>query len=267
MKLGIFDSGLGGLIITKAIRDVLPAPDIIYLGDTLHLPYGNRSIEAITHYTRRAIEHLFALDCKLVVIACNTASAAALRHLQQEWLPAHYPDRNIIGVIVPTLEATIEAGYKNIALIATNRIVNSGVYQEELNKINNLIELHQKATPLLVPLIEQGGEPWLKDVLQSYLKDFNAPQALILGCTHYPALKRTVREIMGPQVDIISQDDIVPAKLVDYLDRHPEYMNAITQNGETQFLVTDITDSYCVAAQKLYGEDIKIEKTIINDEH
>lgn len=264
MKLGIFDSGLGGLLITKAIREKLPNPDIVYLGDTLHLPYGNRSEEAITTYTRGAMVHLFEEhDCKLIIIACNTASAAALRNLQQNWLPKHYPDRNIIGVVVPTLEAAIEKGYKDIGLIATSYIVNSGIYQEELSKIDESIRLSQTATPLLVPLIEQGGEEWLEDILKSYLNSFDKDktEALILGCTHYTSFTRTAQKIMGDHTNVISQDEIIPDKLRDYLTRHPEYADHISQNGETTFFVTDLTQNYIDAAHKLYGKAINIQKT------
>ena len=264
MKLGIFDSGLGGLLITKAIRSALPAPDIVYLGDTLHLHYGNRSEGAITDYTRNAMAHLFdAHDCKLIIIACNTASAAALRNLQQNWLPEHYPDRNILGVVVPTLEAAIDAGHKKIGLIATSYIVDSGVYQEELSKLDDEIELVARSTPLLVPLIEQGGEDWLEDVLASYLKAFDGQgiESLILGCTHYPSFTRTAEKLIGAGVDVMGQDKIIPAKLVDYLQRHPEYADAMTQGGKTEFLVTDLTDNYKQAAQRIYGADITIHKT------
>lgn len=264
MKLGIFDSGLGGLLITKSIRSALPDIDIVYVGDTLHLPYGNRSKEAVYMYTCRAMEHMFSLGCKLIVIACNTASAAALRKLQQEWLPQNYPDRNILGVVVPTLETAIEKGFKRLGLIGTNYIVHSGIYEDELVKISPDIRMTAKATPLLVPLIEHDGLIWAEDVLDYYLSPFlkDKIQCLLLGCTHYPYLKPQIRKILGRKIKLLSQDDIIPGKLSDYLQRHPEYSEAITQNGVLDVLVSDLTESYCKAARALYGEDISIRKTV-----
>jgi glutamate racemase len=264
MKLGIFDSGLGGLVISKAIQARMPDLDILYLGDTLHLPYGKRSHEAIYMYTERAMRHMFEQGCKLIVIACNTASAAALRRLQQEWLPVHYPDRNIIGVVVPTLEAAVEQGYKKIGLIGTSFIAQSNIYQEELSKISPQITLLQKATPLLVPLIEDGGLRWAPEVLAHYLQDFIRAQieCLILGCTHYPFLKDQIRQVLGPDVFLLSQDDIIPAKLENYLKRHPEYGGQISQGGAAEFYVSDLTPSYAEAARTIYGHHINIHQTV-----
>jgi len=263
-KLGIFDSGLGGLILTKAIRDHLPDPDIIYLGDTLHLPYGNRSMEAIMMYTKRAMTALFEEhDCRLVVMACNTASAAVLRKLQQEWLPEHYPERNIIGVIVPTLEEALERGYRRIGLIGTNFMVTSGIFEEELKKLDSEIEIVTQATPLLVPLIENKGNAWIEDVLRSYLAVFEEKpiECLILGCTHYAYLKPYLQNVLPSGVDVISQDEIIPLKLESYLSRHAEYNDVIGKNGKTEFYVTDLTDNYVQTAHEIYQSDIQILKT------
>ncbi|MGQ0527489.1 MAG: glutamate racemase [Alphaproteobacteria bacterium] len=264
MKLGIFDSGLGGLAITKSIRDALPDIDIIYFGDTLHLPYGNRSEDTIYLYTQRCMEYLFQQDCKLIIIACNTASASALRRLQQEWLPKNHPDRNIIGVIVPTLEAALDAGCKKIGLIATNHTITSDVYTQELGKIDPSIQMIGKATPLLVPLIENDGMKWAPGVLEDYLQPLleQKIECLILGCTHYVCLK----DILGPLmngVKILSQDDIIPQKLAYYLTRHPEYSDAISRNACIEFRVSDVTDNYCNAARAIYGADIQINKAIL----
>ncbi len=262
MKLGIFDSGLGGLLITRAIREKIPDIDLVYFGDTLHLPYGNRSDEAIFDYTRAAMEHLFRQDCKLVVVACNTASAAALRRLQQTWLHQAWPGRNIIGVVVPTLEVAIERGYKTLGVIGTSYMMRSNVYREELRKINPDIKIVQKATPLLVPLIENDGLLWAESVLEHYLSSLleEGIECLILGCTHYPFLRKSIAKITGPAIDLISQDDIIPAKLEDYLNRHPEYNNFISRTGRAEFHVSDLTDNYYKAARTIYGDDILVEK-------
>lgn len=261
MKLGVFDSGLGGLLITKAIRERMPDIDTVYLGDTLHLPYGNRSQEAIYFYTRGAMEFLFRQDCKLIVMACNTASAAALRQLQQEWLPEFYPDRRILGVVVPTLEAAIQGGHRSIGLLATNYIVRSNIYGEELQKIDPGIALHPIAAPLLVPLLENDGMDWVEPVLQRYLKTVEGRglDSLILGCTHYPLIKREVQSLL-PGVTLISQDDIIPPKLEDYLSRHPEIASKIDRNGKSVFYVSDITDGYNRAAERLHGHTIHLQK-------
>ena len=251
MKLGIFDSGLGGLLIAKSIRHALPDIDMVYFGDTLHLPYGNRSAETIYNYTKRAMNFLFEQECNLIIVACNTASATALRRLQQDYLPnSPYKDRRILGVVVPTLECAIEAGYKRLGLIATNYTVKSNVYAEELLKLDPDISIIQESTPLLVPLIENNGMQWIPSVLEHYITPLTKQgiECLVLGCTHYPFLKAQIQQIIGEDIALIAQDEIIPARLVDYLARHPEISNPMTQGGETEFLVSDITDGYKDAA-------------------
>ncbi len=265
MKLGIFDSGLGGLLIAKSVRRQMPDLDITYFGDTLHLPYGNRSKEAIYEYSKRAIEFLFEQqDCNLIITACNTVSASALRMLQQSYLPnSRYSNRRIIGVVVPTLECAIDAGYKNIGLIATNYTVSSNVYEEELQKIDPQIRLFQENAPLLVPLIENDGMQWLPSVLEHYLTPLlnSNIECLILGCTHYPFLKNEIRKIIGDNIAIIAQDEIIPLKLKSYIKRHPEISDKITHNGKSKFIVSDLTKGYGNAAYKIYGEKIDIKES------
>jgi glutamate racemase len=260
MKLGIFDSGLGGLVITKAIRQRMSDIDILYFGDTLHLPYGNRSDEAIYMYTQRAMNYMFEQNCALIVIACNTASATALRRLQQTWLPQAWPGRNIIGVVVPTLEAAIEKGHKKLGLIATHYSIKSNAYAQELQKIDPSIELVQTATPLLVPLIENDGLKYVDSVLCDYLNPMvrQGIECLVLGCTHYPFLKPQIQNVIGSNIELLSQDDIIPGKLSDYLVRHPEY--EISRHGKTEFIVSDLTDNYVKAAEGLYGSRLSIAK-------
>lgn len=263
MKLGVFDSGLGGLVMAKAIRDRLPDIDMLYYGDTLHLPYGNRSSDTIYNYSRNAVERMFERDCNLIVIACNTASATALRRLQQQFLPeGKWPGRNIIGVVVPTLEAAIAHGHRRLGLIATNYTIGSQVYQTELLKLEPSLRIYEQATPLLVPLVENDGLRWAEDILRHYLAPLieKQIQCLMLGCTHYPALKEPIRKILGQNIEILSQDEILPEKLGEYLKRHPEYANKIGMNGKSEFYVSDLTDNYLKAAQRIYGHDIKVEQ-------
>lgn len=262
MTIGIFDSGLGGLVMTRAFREALPQHDFLYLGDTLHVPYGPRSAEAIYEFTLQAVSYLFEQGCPLVIIACNTASASALRRLQQEYLPTHYPDRRILGVIVPTIEATIATGHKNIGLIGTAFTVNSDTYREELQKINPAIQIFGKATPLLVPLVENNGIKYAEPVLCDYLEpliDQNI-DSLILGCTHYPLFKSMLQEILPDTVDIISQDEIVPAKLVDYLARHPEIDEKLLKNAALRVMLTDVTKAYDDISTLLFGQKLDFEK-------
>ena len=263
-KLGIFDSGLGGILITKAVRAHIPDIDILYFGDTLHLPYGNRSDEAIYRYTKASIDFMFESGCTLIVLACNTASAAALRRLQQTYIADAWPGRNVIGVVVPTLEVAIEQGYKNLGLIGTNYIVHSKIYEGELTKLDPTITLSQMATPLLVPLIENRGEAWIQSVLETYLTKLQNTECLILGCTHYPSLKAPIRDILGADFPILSQDEIIPQKLNQYLKNHPEYTDKIEKNHTIEFFISDLTDNYQTSASTLYGAEINLQHVEIH---
>ncbi|MHA1539271.1 MAG: glutamate racemase [Alphaproteobacteria bacterium] len=262
MKIGIFDSGIGGLIIAKSLSENLPAYDYIYFGDTLHVPYGGRSQEAIYEFSKNAIAHLFKQGCGLIIIACNTASASALRRLQQEYLPKHYPNRRILGVIIPTAEAVIKEEHQRVGLLATSSTIQSGIYSAEISKLNPAIELFEQDTPLLVPLIENNGCKWVKPILAEYLAPLLEKniQSLILGCTHYPFLKKEIKSQVGKDINLISQDEIIPDKLKDYLARHPEIESNLSKNNDRIFEVTDLTSSYTNAAQTLYGEEILFKK-------
>lgn len=264
--IGIFDSGLGGLVMTRAFRAALPDRDFLYLGDTLHVPYGPRSAQAIYEFTQQAVEYLFEQGCPLVVIACNTASANALRRLQQQYLPqSPYKDRRVLGVIVPTIEAAIASGCTRIGLIGTAFTVNSGTYPEELQKINPEIQFLGKATPLLVPLVENNGLKYAEPVLRDYLEPLLAAgiDSLILGCTHYPLFKPLLAKLVPEGVDIISQDDMIPAKLVDYLKRHPEIDKKISLGGRLRCLLTDVTSTYTQTGADLLGEAVEFEKVVL----
>lgn len=262
MKIGIFDSGLGGLLIKRAIRDALPDYDMVYLGDTLHVPYGRRSRETVYELTRRAVEYLFtAHDCQIVILACNTASATALRRLQQTWLADTYPDRRVLGVVVPTLEKAIELGHTKIGLLATEATVNSGVYTEELRKLNPEIKIFGKAAPLLAPMLENGGLKYIPPVLADYLAPLKNQgiESLILGCTHYCRLSDMIASELGPDIPLISQAEITPPSLKDYLHRHAEHDQKLSKSGTSQFLVTDLTDGYAHHAKDAYGELIDLQ--------
>lgn len=254
---------MGGLMIARSVLEQMPDINSVYLGDTLHVPYGARSKDAIYHYTEKAIDYLFKEhDCELIIVACNTASAAALRQIQQDYLPANYPDRRVLGVVVPTLEAAATMGCEKIGLIATKYIINSNIYQEELFKIDPRIEILSNPAPLLVPLIENNGEPWLYDILETYLRPLQTQNidGLILGCTHYSYVKDLAEQILGPNIPVLSQTDIIPDKLERYLTKHPEISDKIPREKAHKFYLTDITDTYLNTSERIYGKEIAFEK-------
>lgn len=261
MKIGVFDSGIGGLIITHSLTQALPEYDYLYLGDTARVPYGNRSQAAIYQFSCQAVSYLFAQDCALVIIACNTASAEALHRIQQEYLPAHYPDRRVVGVIIPTAEAAVAMSQnKRIGVLATSGTVYSQAYQRELQKLQTEVQVFQQAAPLLVPLIENDGVRWAGPILDEYLEPLLVAQidTLILGCTHYPYLKDLIRQKVGASVAVISQDELIPQKLEGYLARHPELASQLSRKSNYCFEVTDLAPTVTSLAQQLFGAEVEL---------
>ncbi len=271
MNIGTFDSGLGGLLITKSLISAMPEYNFCYLGDTLHVPYGSRSKDVVYNFTKNCIEYLFEKrDCKLIIIACNTATFAALRTLQQTYLKEKYPDRRILGVIIPTVEEIIEKKYTSVGLLATQGTVNSDVYGIELRKLKPEIKLYSYAAPLLVPLVENNADEFAEPIIDSYVKKFidKDIQAIILGCTHYPHYKnqiaKSAEKILGKKIDIISQDEFLPQSLKNYLLRHPEIDKDLSKDSKYIFEVTDINDSYISQARVISDdENILIQKVDI----
>lgn len=262
-KIGIFDSGLGGLYVARAVRSLLPDYDYVYLGDTLNVPYGGRSLDTIYDLSESAIRFLMEQhECDLVVIACNTASVTALRKLQKEFLVENHPDCRILGVIVPTLEAATELGATQIGLIATEYTVKSQIYDEEIIKISPHAHIFGQPTPLLVPLIEYHGEKYMAQILGDYLESLveKGLDSLILGCTHYIAIKDRVRDITKHRVRVLSQDEIIPPKLRDYLVRHPEMEERLSQNGQFKIYATDVNPSFLNNVKKLIGDGFEVKQ-------
>jgi glutamate racemase len=262
MKIGVFDSGLGGLFTIKSLLDKLPQYDYVYLGDTKRVPYGNRSHETIYQFLEEAVAYLFKHDCKLIIVACNTASAEALRQIQQKYLPKHYPERRVLGIIAPAAEvATKNPKTKRIGVLATQSTVDSQAFVREIKKIRPGMVVIQEAAPLLVPLIESGSTQFLNSVLRSYLQPLvdKKIDTLILGCTHYPIIKRRIQKVCGPDITILSQNEIISAKLADYLKRHPEIEKKLSKNHGRQFLVTELTTTTKMLAKKWFGAMIKFE--------
>ena len=271
-KIGIFDSGLGGLVIAKAIFSAkggsafggtnLSAYDYIYLGDTKRLPYGNKTSIQVYKYTSAAVKFLLEQDCQLVIVACNTVSALALRKIQREFLPRHYPDRRVLGVVIPTLEeADKNHSGKVIGVIATSATVGSHIYKKELMKIDSKAKIFEVAAPALVPLIEQNSLQKAEKTLRLYLKPLlkHNIEALVLGCTHYPLLKKEISRQVGPKVKVISQTDFLPAKLGAYLKRHKEIERKLSKRRQRSFLVTKDNQSFDVVAKRLFGKKLKFK--------
>jgi glutamate racemase len=260
MKIGIFDSGLGGLIITHALTKDLPEYDYVYLGDTARVPYGNRTQAEIYQFTEEAMAFLFSKDCKLVIVACNTASAEALRKIQQRYVPKNWPDRKVLGVLIPSAEEAVSMG-KKIGVIATQTTIDSGAFDRELLKLNKEIEIIKKATPLLVPIIERGDIDEAKQILGEYLADIkNEIDTLILGSTHYIRLKKEAQQIVGKDTRVVSQDSVIPKKLKNYLLCHPEIETILTRNCIREYFVTKETATYGLFAKELMGEVVDLKQ-------
>lgn len=237
MKIGFFDSGLGGLTILQAVRERLPEYDYIFYGDTANLPYGDKTEVQILEFTGRAVEHLFEQGALLTIVACNTASAETLRRLQDTMLVGPYAGRKLLGVIIPTIEALIEEGVDQALLIGTKRTVDSRKYDRELEKVSPKITLTSIATPELVPFIESGD----MDGAYAYVDTLLTPWvgkvgAVILGCTHYTVLKEHLRETHG--FEVLSQDEIIPEKLEMYLRRHKEIESRLSRGGSLEVVTS-----------------------------
>jgi glutamate racemase len=264
MKIGIFDSGLGGLTIYRAIHQCLPQYDYVYLGDNARAPYGNRSFDAIFRFTGEAVHYLFGQQCQLIVIACNTASAKALRNIQQQILPGLYPGKRVLGVIRPSAEALQQLTRTgSVALWATEGTVKSNSYPLEIEKLAPGIRLWQQACPLLVPMVEAGevGGPAVEYIVGRYWKTTQelAPDidALLLACTHYPILLPVIRARLPPGVRVLEQGSIVAPSLRDYLDRHPEIEGTLSRGGVTTFLTTDQSEGFDRLAQTFLGKAVR----------
>lgn len=240
MKIGFFDSGLGGLTVLKAVIKELPQYNYIYYGDTANLPYGDKTEAEIYELTKDGMRYLFEAGTALVIIACNTASAETARRLQQEFLPEEYPDRKILGIIVPTIEVLEFSAPTKVVLIGTKRTVESGKYQLELsNKGNGYTILTQIATPELVPFIEMNElSAAAKQAIRRIETEAGESEVVVLGCTHYTQIKSQLRAYFGESKTIISQDEVIPVKLADYLRRHDEIASQLTHGGERRIHLT-----------------------------
>jgi len=263
-SIGVFDSGFGGLEILREIVKELPQYNYIYLGDTARVPYGNRSQEQIYDFTKQAVDFLFKRGCHLIILACNTVSSEALSKIQQEYLPEHYPEKKVLGVVVPAVEAAEETKNNRIGVMATHGTIDSNAFERELKKFNPQTKVFQQVCPLLVPAIERGKQDSesTRTLLENYLNPLLEKKidVLILGCTHYGLLENQIREIVGNEIKIISEGKIVAGKLKDYLERHSEIENVLTKNSEIEFLTTGLSDKFRTLGTIFFGKPINPQK-------
>lgn len=235
--IGVFDSGFGGLTVLKELLKKLPQYEYLYLGDNARAPYGEHSPEAILQFSREAVDFLFRKGCRLILVACNTVSAVALRTLQQDYLRTpNVTDKKILGVIFPLTEKVAETSKNGrVGVVGTRATVDSEAYVHEFKKLRADLKIYQKACPLLVPLIEEGwqGKPEARMILKKYLISLKTCNldTLILGCTHYPLMHRDFVRIMGKNVNVLNTGDTVAESLIDYLSRHLE-IEKLLKNGE-----------------------------------
>lgn len=262
--IGVFDSGFGGLAVLREFFRVLPEYDYLYLGDNARIPYGTRSDTVVVQFTRQAVEYLFQQGCVLLILACHTASAKALRAIQQQYLPRHYPANRVLGVVIPTVEAALaRSASGRIGVIGTEGTVASNSFKIELRKLDPRIQVFQQACPLLVPIIESGEqEGEVADLmLRKYLTPLTTQDidTLILGCTHYSILKPKIQTYVAPQVQIICSGEVTAMKLVDYLRRHPEIESRLSRQGRRSYLTTDLTPRFQDLASLFMGQAIEAE--------
>ena len=261
--IGVFDSGYGGLTVLAELQNKLPEYDFLYLGDNARAPYGTRSFETVYEFTLQAVTYLFEQNCELVILACNTASAKALRSIQQNDLPQNFPGKRVLGVIRPSAESVNDyTQTKHVGILATEGTVKSESYRLEINKLFPEIKVTQHACPLWVPLIEnnkyqtEGGKALILEDLNNLLNQDPKIDAIVLGCTHYPIVKDFIEKSISPDIKVISQGEIVAEKLVDYLQRHSDIEQKISKNSETLYFTTDNALTFDQDASRILGKNV-----------
>lgn len=265
--IGIFDSGYGGLTIFNEIVKKLPNYDFIYFGDNARSPYGPRSFDVVYEYTLEAVKKLVDLGCHLIILACNTASAKALRNIQQKYLPTIAPSIRVLGVIRPSVEALQKYSFtKHIGILGTTGTVISESYPLEIKKLFPDITVVQEACPMWVPLVENnefnniGGEYFIKKNLDNLFKKDPKIDTIILGCTHYPLLIEIIRKFLPEGVNVISQGEIVALSLVNYLERHPEIERKCTKNATQNFYTTEYPETFKNRVNLFLNKDIEVRQ-------
>lgn len=265
--IGVFDSGYGGLTILRQIRKMMPQYDYLYLGDNARAPYGTRSFDVVYEFTLQAVRYLFGQGCHLVILACNTASAKALRSIQQNDLPKIDPQRRVLGVIRPTVEVVGNISKsRHVGIMATPGTIRSHTYELEIAKFYPDIQVTGEACPMWVPLVENeeydspGADYFVRQRIDDLLRRDPLIDSVILGCTHYPLLLGKIRQYMPEGVHIIEQGNYVAQSLQDYLHRHPEMTELITTGGTAHFLTTEQADAFQPKATVFMGEQLNAER-------
>lgn len=266
--IGVFDSGYGGLSVLKELVKVLPGYDFLYLGDNARTPYGTRSFDVVYEYTLQAVKYLFSQNCPLVIIACNTASAKALRNIQQLDLPKIAPDHRVLGVIRPSVEKVAEITKNgHVGVLGTVGTVVSESYPIELQKWSNgkVKSTVQEACPMWVPIVEnneigtEGADYFIRKNIQNILQKDKDLDTLILGCTHYPLLIETIQKYVPKNIKILQQGEITAEKLLDYLKRHSEIEGKLSKNGQLKFQTTESAENFEGKAELFMGQKVEAE--------
>ncbi|MEO9051459.1 MAG: glutamate racemase [Ginsengibacter sp.] len=261
--IGVFDSGYGGLTVLKDIKKQLPLYDYIYLGDNARTPYGTRSYQTVYEYTLQSVQWLFAQGCPLIILACNTASAKALRTIQQKDLPTVNNYKRVLGVIRPTAE--IIGNYstgKQIGILGTKGTIQSESYLIEIEKIFPEVKVFQHACPMWVPLVEnneyasKGANYFIQKDINALLGQSPGIDTILLACTHYPLLLNKIQKYLPRNMQVISQGPIVATSLEDYLRRHPQIETQLSKNGQLQFFTTDSTSDFDKHSEIFFGEKV-----------
>ena len=293
-SIGVFDSGSGGLTILDGIRQRMPEYDYIYLGDNARAPYGTRSFDVVYEFTLQAVKKLFELGCPLVILGCNTASAKALRSIQQNYLPQHAPDRRVLGVIRPTAEVVGTLSHTHhIGVLATEGTIKSQSYNLEIEKLYPHCTVVGQACPMWVPLVENnefdkpGADYFVRDSLQKILNQDPRIDTIILGCTHFPLLLPKIKQQLNnltpspsntpqgfslPQqgeservsISLIPQGQYIASSLEDYLHRHPEMAQRLTQGGTCQYLTTESATKFRESASLFLHEEVNVQRITLN---
>ena len=264
--IGVFDSGYGGLTILDKIREVLPEYDYIYLGDNARAPYGTRSFEVVYEFTRQAVNKLFDMGCHLVILACNTASAKALRSIQMNDLPGIDPARRVLGVIRPTVECVGEISKnQHIGVLATAGTIKSESYPLEIHKLFPEIQVSGTACPMWVSLVEnnesqdEGADYFIRKYIDQLLSKDPQIDTVMLGCTHFPILLPKIRQYIPEHISVIAQGEYVAESLKDYLKRHPEMDAKCTKNGNCQFYTTEAEEKFSESASTFLKQQINVK--------
>ena len=262
--IGVFDSGFGGLTVLKEIVKQLPDYDYLYLGDNARAPYGSRSFETVYEYTLECVKQLFAMDCELVILACNTASAKALRNIQQKYLPEIATEKRVLGVIRPTTEVVGKLSRTgHVGILGTTGTITSNSYPIEIAKFYPNMVVHQEACPMWVPIVENNeiesdaSDIFIRKNLENLLSKDKNIDTIILGCTHYPLLMTKIKQHLPDTIKLVSQGEIVAESLVEYLKRHDELEQKCTKGGSIDFFTTDSSENFDSAASMFYGKPVK----------